>query len=334
MPPTEPAEPSPAQDAADNVRAEAAEEWLPPPVEGRVPDAEEMDFKARNGKYYITDVWKIVREFPSSDVYECKTDLEGLVNKMRRDVGIAGFEMVDSSDRLDGVHHCLQLVTAWHQLVHDARNNKRVHLVRRTPENNGAVLMLQRREHLNGQCTEMAPAAFMMLCGDRVLTMTRDRVLDQDAMETLLMAWIKAGKVCPYCKEPLHTKPTVLLSSGQEMHTECLRELAQKGVRECPVTGEDISEDIQGLLKESERSEMDEYLASMQGLHINGADSSRSIPNMPAAVFKMQLSVVSSLMARMEVQPVGEAAGEEAPPEEPQASAGQAASEQRIEEIS
>jgi hypothetical protein len=294
-----------------------------------------MDFKARNGKYYITDVWKIVREFPSSDVYDCKTDLGGLLNKMRRDVGIAGFELVDSSDRLDGVHHCLQLVTAWHQLVHDARNNKRVHLVRRTPENTGAVLMLQRREHLNGQCTEMAPAAFMMLCGDRVLTMTRDRVLDQDAMETLLMAWVKAGKVCPYCKEPLHTKPTMLLSSGQEMHTECLRTLAQKGVRECPVTGEDIREDIDGLIKETERSEMDEYLASMQGLHLNSTESARSIPNMPAAVFKMQLSVVSSLMARMEVEPVGEAAADGAADGEPVPASGDTAADEgpRIEEL-
>ena len=316
------------RDAEDTIQ----DEWLPPTVEGRVPDAEvrtvrsrtlhfctpsaahakqrlrfvrlrnqEMQFKAGNGKYYITDVWKIEREFPSSDVYDCKADLVALVDNTRRDVGLLGYEILDSSDRMDGVRHCLQLVTAWHQLVHDARNNRRVHVVRRTPANSGAVLMLQRQQHLQGQCSEMAPLAFIALCDDRVLAVTRDRVLDQDAMESLFMAWVKARRTCPACNEPLHTKPTFVTRSGCEMHCDCLRTLLRDGVRVCPVTGEDLGGDEADALADSPKSHMDEYLAGVRGAQDTSKAGVCNIPNMPAAAFKMQLSVVHALMERMMV---------------------------------
>ena len=183
------------------------EEWQPSPVEGRVPDEEEMQLKASNGRYYLQDVWKIVREFPTAHVYgPCRTDVDGLAQTLRPDASVHGYEVVDSSSRLDGVVHCMQLAIAWHQIVHEARNSKVVHVIRRTPENNGTVLMLQRQEHLRGQCTEFAPAAFIVLVGGQQVLFTRDRVLPQADTERMVLMMIKQEQPPP----PAPTERTVL----------------------------------------------------------------------------------------------------------------------------
>jgi hypothetical protein len=167
----------------------------PPPVEGHIPDAEEMEFKASNGRYYIDNVWKIVNEFPTAHVYgPVATDVDGLVEKLAPDARVHGFDVVDSSSRLNSAVNCMQMAVAWHQIVHDARNTDTVHVVRRTPQNSGVVLMIQRQEHLRGQCTEFAPASFIILVRDHQLLFTRDRVLPQADTERLVLAAVKAVK--------------------------------------------------------------------------------------------------------------------------------------------
>lgn len=161
--------------------------FLPPEVEGRIPTEEEMEFKAHNGRFYIDDVWAIVREFPSADCYECHTDLAGLVNALYTQIRDVGYKFVDSSDRLNDCHHALELTMAWAQVVRDARTTETMHILRRTPENCGAMLMLQRQEHLRHQCTEWAPVAYVALVRNQQIIVTRDRVMDQAATERMLI---------------------------------------------------------------------------------------------------------------------------------------------------
>ena len=170
---------------------------LPPAVEGRIPTEEEMEFKARNGRYYLEDVWAIVREFPSADYYGCHTNLPGLVNTLFTQVRDIGYELKDSSEKLNECHHALELTMAWAQVVREARTTQTMHIVRRTPENSGAMLMIQRQEHLRGQCTEWAPVAFIALVRHQQFVVTRDRVLDQAATERLLIQFAKGIPATP-----------------------------------------------------------------------------------------------------------------------------------------
>jgi hypothetical protein len=162
-----------------------------PTVEGRVPTPEELEMKARSGRLYLEDVWTIVREFPSAATYECRADLEGLVNALFPQVRDFGLKLVDSSDRLNGIHHALELTMAWATLVREARTTPTMHLVRRTAENSGPMLVLQRQEHLRAQCTEWAPVAFIALVRGEQLILTRDRVLDDEAMQKVLIEFAR-----------------------------------------------------------------------------------------------------------------------------------------------
>lgn len=161
---------------------------MPPPVEGRMPTAAEMEIKKRSGILYAHDVWVICREFPTNDKYNCATDLPNLVNKLYAPVRDLGYELVDASDRFNNVTHALHLTMTHAQLVREARTEKKMFIVRRTPENCGALLMQQRLEHVHGQCSEWSPLAYIALVRDIHYAVTRDRVADQDSTERLLLA--------------------------------------------------------------------------------------------------------------------------------------------------
>lgn len=168
----------------------------PPEVEGRVPSEEEMAFKARNGTYYAQDVWRIVREFPSAHIYKCLTDLPNLANKLFPAVRDVGYELEDVSDRMDSVSHALELTMRWAEVVREARTSNKMLIVRRTMSNCGAVLMLQRMEHLRGQCTELSPLALIVLVRDDQVLVTRDRVMDQDSMERMVISMARDKDEC------------------------------------------------------------------------------------------------------------------------------------------
>ena len=164
----------------------------PLPVEGRVPTADEMELKASNGRYYISDIWVILNEFPSHPFYETKTDLENLGNTLYPQIRNIGYELEDASARMNDVQHCLELTMRWAELVHEARTQNKMLLIRRTPDNCGALLMQQRIEHLRGQCTEMAPVAYIVLVRDEQVVVTRDRVTDQATTERILIKLAKS----------------------------------------------------------------------------------------------------------------------------------------------
>ena len=161
---------------------------LPPVAEGHYPTALELEAKMRNGRYYLDDVWRIEREFPTRDNYSCRTDLLGLVSKLSTSVTELGYEMVDSSHRLENITHALHLAEAWAILCREARTTQTLHIVRRTPQNSGAALMVQRQEHLRGQCSEMTPLAYIAICRDDQHVVTRDQVADQAVTERLILS--------------------------------------------------------------------------------------------------------------------------------------------------
>lgn len=201
------------QRVEDRTKTDLDDDWVmlpdqPPTVEGRIPSAEEMEAKAQNGRYYLQDINVIKDEFQTHDFYECRTDLASVVPNITADVKLLGYEMIDSSERLNGLVHCLQLTIAWASVVREARTTKTFHILRRTPENCGAMLMLQRMEHLRGQCTEMAPVAFIALVRDDQLIVTRDRVADQATSERIMIEMArrplntpKPGEVEEVCEE-------------------------------------------------------------------------------------------------------------------------------------
>lgn len=180
---------------ADDVHAD----W-PPTVEGRIPTKEDMEFKSRMGRFYLDDVWVIQREFPTADQYDCATDLPGLANKMSAQVAHLGYDFVDVSDRMNSVKHALQLTMTWASIVREARTTSVVYIVRRTPQNSGAMLMMQRLEHLEGQCSEMAPLSYIVLARAEQRVVTRDRVTDQDTTERMILQLVK-GPVAAFLEQ-------------------------------------------------------------------------------------------------------------------------------------
>ena len=167
------------------VRAEGPPP-LPPTVEGRDCSDEELRAKAANGAYYLDDVWRIVREFPTADVFDCPGKLETLTRRLDGALEDLGYRVVEASARFEGLVHATQLAQAWAQLVHDARNSETLYIVRRTAGNTGPLLALQRIEHLRGECSEYSPLALVALVRGEQRLFPRHAVPEADALEALL----------------------------------------------------------------------------------------------------------------------------------------------------
>ena len=277
---------------------------LPPPVEGRVPSKEEMRFKASNGPYYLENVWLIEREFPTADRYETPTDLPGLVNTLYAQVKATGYILHDSSERLNNVKHALELTMAWAQSVREARTTDTMHIVRRTPENSGAMLMIQRQEHLRGQCSEMAPIAYIALVRDDQIVVTRDRVPDQDSTERILLMLAKSRDDCCICGEFLRRREsTSLTRCGHCVHTECLQLMLAGGGDSCPRCKVELD---QKDSKGSVFSALGQYSenAAKREEAIERAKLSgerRHLTNMPNAFFHQQMNAIEESIKALSV---------------------------------
>lgn len=206
----------------------------PPPVEGRIPSEQEMAVKAANGRYYGDNLWRICAEYPSHDTYDCRTDLTGLVNKLYAEVRDIGYVLSDESARLDNIKNCLQLAEAWAKLCREARTSNKMFIVRRTPDNSGAVLMVQRLEHLRGQVTEMAPLAYLAIVRDDQLLVTRDRVMEQEVSERVLLAFAKQREDCAICMEFIRSRQSTVFACGHQIHSDCYEKFIENGLRTCP----------------------------------------------------------------------------------------------------
>lgn len=277
---------------------------LPPPVEGRVPSKEEMRFKASNGLYYLEDVWRIEREFPTANCYETPTDLSGLGNTLYAQIKATGYTLHDSSDRLNNVKHALELTMAWAQIVREARTTDTMHIVRRTPENSGALLMIQRQEHLRGQCSEITPVAYIALVRDDQIVVTRDRVPDQDSTERILLMMAKSRDDCCICGEFLRRREsTSLTQCGHCVHTDCLQLMVAGGATSCPQCKADLD---QTDSKGSAFSALGQYSvnAAKREEAIERAKLSgerRHLTNMPNAFFNQQMNAIEESIKALSV---------------------------------
>ena len=251
---------------------------VPPMVEGRIPTQEEMDAKARNGRYYLDDVWLVEREFPTACIYKCETDLPNLVDTLYPEVKHIGYILEDASYRFDKCIHALHLTLEWASLVREARTTNKMFLVRRTPENSGAMLMIQRQEHLRGQCTEMAPLAYVVLVRDAQMVVTRDRVTSQDTTERILVAMAK------------HKDERITPKQAETEDTPDTLEAQEKGKKQS------LSNYLDEQLKEE----------GADGVGGVGGDDSivnkpPRVPNMPAPLFNQQMRAVHDLMKALGV---------------------------------
>ena len=159
-----------------------------PVVEGMHPTQADLDAKARNGRYYLSNIGLITNEYITPHVYEIKNvDIEHMTLFVEERVLELGCVAVDSSHRLNGVTHALQLAEAWHTLVREARTTNVLHIIRRTPQNSGAVLMIQRQEHLRGNCSEWTPMALMALVRSEQLMLQRHEIEKQRDVEDLIV---------------------------------------------------------------------------------------------------------------------------------------------------
>jgi hypothetical protein len=278
---------------------------LPPPVEGRVPSKQEMQFKASNGPYYLDDVWKIEREFPTADKYETPTDLPNLANTLYAQVRDIGYTLHDSSDKLNNVHHALEMTMAWAKIVREARTTDTMHIVRRTPENSGAMLMIQRQEHLRGQCSEMAPISYIALVRDDQLVVTRDRVPDQDSTERILLMMARSKDDCCICGEFLRRREsTSLTRCGHCVHTDCLKLVLAAGELSCPQCKMEMDDKDKPI---SAFSALGEYSSNAEKREeaIERAKLSgerRHLTNMPNAFFNQQMQAMMESMKAISVQ--------------------------------
>ena len=164
----------------------------PLPTSERPATREDLERKRRNGHRYIQDVWLVVAEFPTANIYECKsgTDLALLWKSVGPALLFHDVLSIDSSKRLDNLFHAVHLTEAYTELVREARAEKVCHVLRRTPTNSGAMLMLQRLQHVAGNVDEMSPVALIVLVGDEELLLERDRVPDHDALCALVMEMV------------------------------------------------------------------------------------------------------------------------------------------------
>ena len=166
---------------------------LPPTVEGRECTEAEMAAKRANGAYYLDDIWRIVREYPTAGVFECPGELETLPRRLDGALDAVGYRVVEASARFEGLVHATQLAQAWAQLVHDARNSETLYLVRRTAGNTGALLALQRIEHLRGECSEHSPLALVALVRGEQRLFPRHAVPAAAALDALLRELVGPG---------------------------------------------------------------------------------------------------------------------------------------------
>ena len=293
-----------AQEVAQEVTKEVTLEF-PPPVEGRVPSKQEMQFKASNGPYYLDDVWKIEREFPTADRYDALTDLPNLANTLYAQVRDIGYTLKDSSEKLNDVHHALELTMAWANLVRDARTSDTMHIVRRTPENSGAMLMIQRQEHLRGQCSEMAPIAYIALVRDDQLVVTRDRVPDQDSTERILLMMARTKDDCCICNEFLRRREsTSLTRCGHCVHVDCLKLVLAAGELSCPQCKMELDDKDKPTCVFSAlgqySSNADKREEAIERAKLSG--ERRHLTNMPNAFFNQQMQAMLDSMKAISVQ--------------------------------
>jgi hypothetical protein len=250
----------------------------PPPVEGRCPSKEEFAMKSTNGRHYFADVWIILREFPTEVRFSCRTDLSNLHLRLTHPMKTYGYTFVDASDALNDIRHSLHLASAWALLVHEARTSEKFIFLRRTVKNSGAMLMLQRQEHLRGECDECSPISFICLVRDNQLNVIRDSVTDQLTTEKTLLTLASQRDDCASCGQFLCSRQNIRYPCKHSLHLDCCS-------------------NEHGFSVKKLRSELFSLGCPVCKRAGNAAyhEQGKTQTNMPKALFKQQLAAIDSV---------------------------------------
>lgn len=287
-------------------------EQAPPPVEGIIPTAADMELKAAGGRYYLENVWRVEKEYHSADVYDCRTDLPRLVNALFPAVRDLGYELSDESSRFNGVKNCLELAEAWALLCREARTCKKMFIVRRTPENSGPMLMVQRIEHLRGQVTEMAPLSFVAIVRDDQILVTRDRVMEQATTERVLIEFAKQREDCAICQEFIRARQSTVFACGHQIHSDCYEQFIQAGHTLCPSCRSPVEAKRQVIAMEEGGAHARLVAAAKPPPPVvEPLPQSQRPMNMTDEMFDKQMSTMKGLMSKLEVDEERVAEGED-----------------------
>ena len=181
------------------------------------------------------DFERIVEEFDTVDDYETPEDLETFVQRLQDRVEAVNFTVVDASNRMDDVNDALVFARKWSEMVHEARTKRIVLVLRRTPSNSRAILVLQRMEHVRGACNENSPLSAVVLMRGEQALYPRDELSPRTLDE--LAARIKSSAAdCPICGDFLSTSAATQFRCGHRVHTNCFQRLCYVATRpDCPV---------------------------------------------------------------------------------------------------
>tara|TARA_Y100001970_G_scaffold248090_1_gene317371 strand:- start:2397 stop:3164 length:768 start_codon:yes stop_codon:yes gene_type:complete len=186
--------------------------------------------KNARGVQYRTNVWRIVSEFEDHESYETTSGLDiddfFASDEFKDRIAEEGIEFVDKSDCFEPVKHSLQLIETLAKCVHEAR--RKLVVVRRTPENNGPVLMLQRQNFEQGLVSEEAPLSFLAMYKDQKLLLTQDIVPGKSTLSRMLLNLVENDDTCAVCGGLLRDSQSTTLACQHEIHTECLLSMLEK----------------------------------------------------------------------------------------------------------
>ncbi len=267
----------------------------------------------------MDNVWRIVEEYPSHNNFTCRADLESLANVLYPQVRDIGYEVSDESARFNDVKNCLELATAWARLCRDARTQKKMFIVRRTPENSGALLMVQRIEHLRGQVTEMAPLAYLAVVRDDQLFVTRDRVMDQDVTERVLIGLAKQREDCCICMEFIRARQSTVFACGHQIHSDCYEQFVASGHSACPSCRSPVETKLHVVdMNEGSAHERLVAAAKPPAPVVESLPQAQRPVTMSNEMFEKQMETVKGLMQRLnsECEEGSQTADLEAPIEE------------------
>ena len=275
-------------------------------VEGHMPTQEEMEKKAAGGAHLLHDVDKITAEFHSADTYATDADLDSLASRNREAVDKLGYQLVDASHLFNGIKNGLLLLERWATCVHTARTSKQMIVVRRTPANCGALLVLQRLEHLRGLVSEMAPLAFAVLVRDDQMLVTRDQVGDAASTDEKLQHMARTEELCHLCQIFVRARVSTVLPCGHVLHSDCYRSHLEDS-NTCPICYASV-----GDVKPVEL-ELTEELKKFQDGRMEKEH------NMPTPLFTQEISLLRNLRESDLCKEGAESAVEEAMEEAPEA---------------
>ncbi len=247
-----------------------------------MPSQSDMERKAAGGATLLHDVNRIIPEFTTHANYSTDADLENVVSRNQEVIKNMGYQLVDASHLFDGIKNGLLLLERWAVCVHTARTSKQMILMRRTPANCGAMLVIQRLEHLRGMVSEMSPLAFAVLVRDDQMLVTRDQVGDIQSIDSKLAHMAQTEELCFLCKIFTRARVSTVLPCGHVLHSDCYRQHLDDS-NTCPVCYSSV-----GDVKPVEL-ELTEELKKFQNLNMEKEY------NMPTPLFTQEISLLRNL---------------------------------------